>query len=41
MYSFEQNKNESNFFLKSETDPDEDFKIMRTLFYLGFCAFKF
>lgn len=40
MYLFEQNKNESNFFLKSETDPDEDFKIMRTLFHLDFYAFK-
>jgi len=31
MYLFEQNKNEFNFFLKSETDLDEDFKIIRTL----------
>lgn len=28
MGSLEQNKNESNFFLKSETDLDEDFQIM-------------
>lgn len=43
VWLFEQNKNESDFFffLKPETDPDEDFKIMRTLFfYLDFCAFK-
>lgn len=34
MYLLEQNKNEFNFFFKSETDPDEDFRIMRTLFFI-------
>lgn len=36
MYLLEQNKNEFNFFFKSETDPDEDFRIMRTLFLFTF-----